>query len=59
MTTTEKAYQHFAKVLTDLLGNDTAIRLTVNRYMPLSLEHIGQSAEGNASSLFLTPRHRS
>ena len=47
MTTTEKTYQHFAKVLTDLLGNDTAIRLTVNGYMPLSVEHIGQSAEGN------------
>lgn len=47
MTTTEKTYQHFAKVLTDLLGSDTAIRLTVNGYMPLSLEHIGQSAEGN------------
>ena len=47
MTTTEKTYQHFAKVLTELLGRDTAIRLTVNGYMPLSLEHIGQSAEGN------------
>ena len=47
MTTTEKTYQHFAKVLTDLLGSDTAIRLTVNGYMPLSVEHIGQSAEGN------------
>ena len=47
MPTTEQTYQHFAKVLTGLLGNDTAIRLTVNGYMPLSLEHIGQSAEGN------------
>ena len=47
MPTTEKTYQHFAKVLTDLLGSDTAIRLTVNGYMPLSVEHIGQSAEGN------------
>ena len=47
MPTTEKTYQHFAKILTDLLGSDTAIRLTVNGYMPLSLEHIGQSAEGN------------
>jgi hypothetical protein len=47
MPTTEKTYQHFAKVLTDLLGSDTAIRLTVNGYMPLSLEHIGQSAEDN------------
>ena len=47
MPTTEKTYQHFAKILTDLLGSDTAIRLTVEGYMPLSLEHIGQSAEGN------------
>jgi len=47
MTTTEKTYQHFAKILTDLLGNDTAIRLIVTGYMPLSLEYIGQSAEGN------------
>lgn len=47
MTTTEKTYQHFAKVLTELLGIDTAIRLTVTGYMPLSVEHIGQSAEGN------------
>lgn len=47
MPTTEKTYQHFAKVLTELLANDTAIRLTVNGYMPLSVEHIGQSAEGN------------
>ena len=42
-----KTYQHFATVLAQLLGNDTAIRLTVNGYMPLSVEHIGQSAEGN------------
>ena len=40
-------YQHFATVLADLLGKDTAIRLTVYGYMPLSVEHIGQSAEGN------------
>ena len=42
-----KTYQHFAKVLSDLLANDTAIRLTVTGYMPLSVEHIGHSAEGN------------
>ena len=42
-----KTYQHFASVLTQLLGHETAIRLTVNGYMPLSVEHIGQSAEGN------------
>ena len=33
MPTTEQTYQHFAKVLTHLLGNDTAIRLTVDGYM--------------------------
>lgn len=42
-----KTYQHFATVLADLLGNDTAVRLTVTGYMPLSIEHIGQSTEGN------------
>ena len=42
-----ETYQHFATVLAQLLGNDTAVRLTVNGYMPLSVEHIGQSAEGN------------
>ena len=42
-----KTYQHFATVLARLLGTDTAVRLTVNGYMPLSVEHIGQSAEGN------------
>ena len=42
-----KTYQHFAKILSDLLANDTAIRLTVNGYMPLSVEDIGKSAEGN------------
>ena len=42
-----KTYQHFAKVLSELLANDTAIRLTVTGYMPLSVENIGHSAEGN------------
>ena len=42
-----KTHQHFATVLADLLGNDTAVRLTVTSYMPLSVEDIGQSAEGN------------
>ena len=42
-----KCYQHFVTVLAGLLGNDTAVRLTVNGYMPLSVEHIGQSADGN------------
>ena len=40
-------YQHFATVLTDLLGTDTAVRLTVSGFMPLSVEDIGQSADGN------------
>lgn len=42
-----KTYQHFATVLAQLLGNDIAVRLTVNGFMPLSVENIGQSAEGN------------
>lgn len=42
-----QTYQHFATVLAGLLSNETAVRLTVNGYMPLSVEHIGQSAEGN------------
>jgi hypothetical protein len=42
-----KTYQHFATVLAHLLGTDTAIRLTVDGYMPLSVEDIGQSTEGN------------
>lgn len=42
-----KTYEHFATVLTQLLGSDTAIRLTVNGYMPLSIEDIGKSELGN------------
>lgn len=42
-----KTYQHFATVLAQLLGNNTAVRLTVDGYMPLSVEDIGKSAEGN------------
>jgi hypothetical protein len=42
-----KTYQHFATVLTGLLGADTAVRLTVPGFMPLSVEDIGQSADGN------------
>jgi hypothetical protein len=34
-----KTYQHFATVLTGLLGTDTAVRLTVSGFMPLSVEH--------------------
>ncbi len=33
---------HFATVLTQLLGSDTAVRLTVSGSMPLSVEHIGE-----------------
>jgi hypothetical protein len=32
-----KTYQHFATVLAHLLGSDTAVRLTVNGYMPLEV----------------------
>ena len=42
-----KTYQHFATVLLHLLGCDKAIRLTVEGYMPLSVEHIGQTPDGN------------
>ena len=42
-----KTYIHFATVLTQLLGSDTAIRLTVDGYMPLSVEDIGPSGDGN------------
>jgi hypothetical protein len=42
-----KTYQHFATVLAGLLGSDTAVRLTVDGYMPLSVEDIGQSPDGN------------
>ena len=39
--------QYFATVLTQLLGNDTAVHITAEGFMPLSVETIGQSAEGN------------
>jgi uncharacterized protein DUF6908 len=42
-----KTYEHFATVLTQLLGRETAVRLTVDGYMPLSVEDIGKSADGN------------
>ncbi len=44
---TTETYQHFATVLNQLLGSDTAVRLTVSGYMPLSVEDIGKSPEGN------------
>ena len=40
-------YQHFATVLAQLLGTDTAVRIRVDGYMPLSIEAIGTSADGN------------
>lgn len=42
-----KIYQSFAKALTALLGADTAVRIRVDGYMPLSIEAIGTSADGN------------
>ena len=42
-----KIYQQFATVLTSLLGADTAVRIRVEGYMPLSIETIGTSADGN------------
>jgi hypothetical protein len=42
-----KTYQRFAQTLTHLLGTDTAVRLTVDGFMHLSVEDIGQSADGN------------
>lgn len=40
-------YQHFATVLAQLLGADTAVRIRIDGYMPLSIETIGTSADGN------------
>ena len=42
-----KTYQSFAKALLALLGADTAVRIRVDGYMPLSIEAIGTSADGN------------
>ena len=42
-----KTYQSFAKALTALLATDTAVRIRVDGYMPLSIEAIGTSADGN------------
>mgnify|MGYP001600274255 CR=1 FL=1 len=41
-----KTYQQFAKQLLALLGDATAVRITVPGYMPLSVEDIGPSGEG-------------
>ncbi|MGZ8366988.1 MAG: DUF6908 domain-containing protein [Nitrospira sp.] len=40
-------YQEFAKHLDQLLGGATAFCITVPGYMPLSVEKIGSSGEGN------------
>ena len=40
-------YQSFATILAQLLGTDTAVRIRVDGYMPLSIEAIGTSADGN------------
>ena len=40
-------YQSFAKTLLTLLGADTAVRIRVDGYMPLSIEAIGTSPDGN------------
>jgi hypothetical protein len=42
-----QTYQSFAKALTTLLGADMAVRIRVDGYMPLSIEAIGASANGN------------
>ena len=40
-------YTSFAKQLNTLLGDHQALKLTVEGYMPLSIEHIGTSGEGH------------
>ena len=40
-------YQSFATILAQLLGTDTAVRIRVEGYMPLSIEAISTSADGN------------
>ncbi len=40
-------YQSFAKSILTLLGTDTAVRIRVEGYMPLSIEAIGTSTDGN------------
>mgnify|MGYP000406842021 CR=1 FL=1 len=43
-----KIYTSFTKTLHQLLGDDQAVKLTIDGYMPLSIERIGTSAEGHA-----------
>lgn len=40
-------YLSFAKTLHSLLGDDQAVKLAVEGYMPLSVERIGTSGEGH------------
>ena len=40
-------YTSFAKKLETLLGDNRAVKLTVDGYMPLSIEQIGTSGEGH------------
>lgn len=40
-------YQEFAKELNQLLDGATAVRITVPGYLPLSVEEIGSSEDGN------------
>jgi len=42
-----KTYTSFANSLHKLLGSNQAVKLTVDGYMPLSIEDIGLSAEGH------------
>ncbi|OQW45400.1 MAG: hypothetical protein A4C66_01460 [Nitrospira sp. HN-bin3] len=42
-----KIYQEFAKSLDQLLGGSTAVRITVEGFMPLSGEEIGIDGEGH------------
>ena len=42
-----KNYQEFAKQLDQLLGGHSAVRITVDGYMPLSVEEIGIDGEGH------------
>ncbi len=42
-----KIYQEFAKQLDQVLGGHSAVRITVEGYMPLSVEEIGIDGEGH------------
>lgn len=42
-----KTYQQFAKQLLELLGDSDAVRITVDGFMPLTVEEIHPTAEGH------------